>query len=141
MKNKTNSIVVKNIDIRIKTINGKDYVSLTDLAKQKNSKEPRFTVQNWIKAQPTLGFLEVWESFNNPDFNRVQMNTVKKESFENYFTMTPKRWIEEMNATGIISTAGRYSETYAHKDIAFEFGITCPVIPAKAGIHQKEIIQ
>ena len=100
---------------------GNDYLSLTDIAKYKNPDDPRFTIQNWLRNKDTLAFLGLWESINNPNFNRVQFDTVKNEAGTNRFTMTPKRWIEETNSIGLISKAGRYGGTYAHKDIAFEF--------------------
>ena len=68
-----------------------------------------------------MGFLGVWEHLHNPDFNRVQFEAVKNESGLNRFVMTPSKWIEQMNAIGIISKAGRYGGTYAHSDIAMAF--------------------
>lgn len=97
------------------------YISLTDLAKYKNPEDPRFAIQNWMRNRNTLEFLGTWEILYNPNFNRVQFDTVKTEAGLNRFVMTPSRWISEMNSIGIISKAGRYGGTYAHPDIAFEF--------------------
>lgn len=98
-----------------------DYISLTDIAKYKNPDEPRFAIQNWMRNRNTIEYLGAWETISNPDFNRVQFEAVKTEAGLNRFVMTPTKWIEKMNAIGIISKAGRYGGTYAHKDIAFEF--------------------
>ena len=74
-----------------------------------------------MPRESRLGFLGVWEHLHNPDFNRVQFEAVKNESGLNRFVMTPSKWIEQMNAIGIISKAGRYGGTYAHSDIAMAF--------------------
>ena len=70
----------------------------------------------------TIMYLGLWEQLNNPNFNRVEFDAFRSEAGHNYFTMTPKKWIEGVNAIGIISKAGKYhSGTYAHKDIALQF--------------------
>lgn len=110
------------IDIRVYTENYKDeFISLTDIAKYRNSDDPRFVIQNWMRNKDTIEFLGLWETLHNPNFNRVQFDTVKQEAGLNRFTMTPQRWISEFNAVGIVSKAGRYGGTYAVSDIAFEF--------------------
>ena len=98
-----------------------DYISLTDIAKYKDSENPRYIIQNWLRNKSTIEFLGVWEQMNNSNFNRVEFNTVKNEEGSNSFVLTPQKWIETTNAVGIKSTAGRYGGTYAHSDIAFEF--------------------
>ena len=97
-----------------------DYISLTDIAKYKDSENPRYIIQNWLRNKSTIEFLGVWEQMNNSNFNRVEFNTVKNEEGSNSFVLTPQKWIETTNAVGIKSTAGRYGGTYAHSDIAFE---------------------
>ena len=110
------------IDIRIYTTDFQnEYISLTDIAKYKNSEAPRFVIQNWMRNRDTIEFLGLWEILSNLDFNRVQFEAVKKDAGLNRFVMTPSRWCEEMNSIGIQSKAGRYGGTYAHSDIAFEF--------------------
>ena len=110
------------IDIRIYTTDFQnEYISLTDIAKYKNSEDPRFVIQNWMRNRDTIEFLGLWEILSNLDFNRVQFEAVKKDAGLNRFVMTPSRWCEEMNSIGIQSKAGRYGGTYAHSDIAFEF--------------------
>lgn len=110
------------IDIRLYTTDFQnEYISLTDIAKYKNSEDPRFVIQNWMRNRDTIEFLGLWEILSNPDFNRVQFEAVKNEAGLNRFVMTPSKWCEEMNSIGIQSKAGRYGGTYAHSDIAFEF--------------------
>lgn len=96
-----------------------DYISLTDIAKYKNSEDPRIVISNWMSSYSTIDFLAVWEEINNERFNRMEFHTVRSE--KGRLVMTPKRWIESTNAIGITSKAGRYGGTYAHTDIAFEF--------------------
>lgn len=103
-------------------INKNDYFSLTDIARYKNSEDPRFVIQNWMRRIDTIQYLGLWEQLNNLNFNRVEFDTFRSEAGHNYFTMTPKKWIDGVNAIGIVSKAGKYnSGTYAHKDIALQF--------------------
>lgn len=95
------------------------YISLTDIAKKKNPDEPRIVISNWLSSYSTIDFLAAWESMYNPNFNRLEFQTVRNEPGR--LVMTAKQWIERMNAIGITSHAGRYGGTYAHSDIAFEF--------------------
>ncbi|WP_296175301.1 KilA-N domain-containing protein [uncultured Streptococcus sp.] len=101
--------------------NNTDYISLTDIAKYLDPENPRFIIQNWMRNRNTIEFLGAWESINNPNFNRLEFDTVRNASGTNAFVLTPQRWIAETNARGITSKAGRYGGTYAHSDIAFEF--------------------
>lgn len=78
-------------------------------------------IRNWIRNRNTVEFIGIWEQLNNPDFNTVEFDGFRKKAGLNSFTLTPKQWIKKTNAIGIISKAGRYGGTYAHKDIAFEF--------------------
>lgn len=99
-----------------------EYISLTDIAKYRNEDDPRFVIQNWMRNRNTVEFLGVWETLHNPNFNRVQFEAVKSEAGLNRFVMTPTKWIEQMNAKGMTSKAGRYGGgTYAHSDIAMSF--------------------
>lgn len=119
---KNTSIYVKGVEINVSITNGNDYISLTDIAKSKNSDDPRFVIQNWMKTRYTIEFLGFWELLNNPNFNRVYFDTFKNEAGSNSFVLTPQKWIENTNAIGIKSKSGRYGGgTFAHKDIAFEF--------------------
>ena len=95
---------------------------MTDIAKYRNDNDPRFVIQNWMRNRNTVEFLAVWEELHNPDFNRVQFEAVRSETGLNRFVMTPTKWIEQTNAIGIVSKAGRYGGgTYAHSDIAMAF--------------------
>ena len=98
-----------------------DYISLTDIAKQKNPDAPADIIKNWLRSRSTIEFLGLWESLNNSDFNLVEFDQFKNESGSNSFVLSPKKWIDSTNAIGITSRAGRYGGTYAHRDIAFEF--------------------
>lgn len=109
------------IDIRLSSFTTADYISLTDIAKYKDPKNPRYMIQNWMRNRSTLDFLGLWEELNNPNFNRVEFDAFKFQSGENSFIMTPQKGISSTNAIGVISKSGRYGGTYAHSDIAFEF--------------------
>ena len=121
-KIKKEKISAKGFDIEVYIEDFKnDYISLTDIAKYKNTDDPRFVIQNWMRNRNTLEFIGLWEVLNNPNFNRVQFDTFRSEAGLNRFTMTPGKWIESTDAVGIVSKAGRYGGTYAHYDIAMEF--------------------
>ena len=103
-------------------INKYDYFSLTDIARYKNSEAPADVVKNWLRRKDTIEFIGLWERLNNPNFNVVEFDQFKNEAGHNYFTLSPKKWIESVNAIGLVSKAGKYSAgTYAHKDIALQF--------------------
>ena len=115
-------ISAKGFSIQVYTEDFKnDYISLTDIAKYKNTDDPRFVIQNWMRNRNTLEFIGLWEALNNPNFNRVQFDTFRNEAGLNRFTMTPQKWIDSTNAIEIISKSGRYGGTYAHYDLAMEF--------------------
>ena len=119
---KKEKIKAKGFEIQVYTKDFKnDYVSLTDIARYKNTEDPRFVIQNWMRNRNTLEFIGLWEILNNSNFNSVQFDTFRNEAGLNRFTMTPSKWIESTNAFGIISKSGRYGGTYAHYDIAMEF--------------------
>ena len=122
-QNKNNAIHAKGLSIGIYSSNHEgEFVSLTDIAKYRNSDDPRFIIQNWMKNRNTVEFLAAWESLHNPNFKRVQMHTFKNQVGLNRFVMTPEKWINGTNAVGIVSKRGRYaSGTFAHIDIAMSF--------------------
>ena len=116
------TIHAKGIEIGIYTNDFEnEYISLTDIAKYRNSDDPRFVIQNWMRNRNTVEFLGLWEELHNPNFNRVQFEAVRNDAGLNRFVMTPTKWIEQVNAVGIVSKAGRYGGTYAHSDIAMSF--------------------
>ena len=123
MKAVKETIHAQGIEIGIYTTDFEnEFISLTDIAKYRNEDDPRFVIQNWMRNRNTIEFLGVWESLHNPNFNRVQFDTVKNESGANRFVMTPTKWIEQTNAIGIVSKSGRYGGgTFAHSDIAMSF--------------------
>ena len=122
-KIKTDVLHVQGIDVGIYSEDFRnEYISLTDIARYRNTEDPRFAIQNWMRNRNTIEFLGLWESLHNPDFNRVQFDTFRVEAGLNRFVMTPSKWIEMTNAKGITVKAGRYNGgTFAHSDIAMEF--------------------
>jgi hypothetical protein len=112
------TIMVQDTKVSIKK---DDFISLTDIAKAKNPDEPKDVVKNWLRSKTTIEFLGLWEQINNENFKGVEFDTFKNEAGSNSFTLSPTKWIKETNAIGLISSAGRYGGTFAHKDIAFEF--------------------
>ena len=106
---------------QIISISKDDYISLTDIARSKNRDEPKDVVKNWLRNKNTIEFLGLWEQINNKNFKGVEFDTFKSEAGTNSFTLSPSKWSERTNAIGIVTKAGRYGGTYAHKDIAFEF--------------------
>ena len=115
-------LVVKGAEISVQWNSERDdFISLTDIAKLKDSDNPRYIIQNWLRNRNTIEFLGVWESLYNPSFNRVEFDAFRSQAGLNSFVMTPQKWVESTRAIGSISKAGRYGGTYAHKEIAFEF--------------------
>ena len=118
---KSKIINVNGVEITIIDNHQKDYISLTDIAKYRNKAEAFSIINNWMRNRSTIEFLGLWEKLFNPDFKPLEFERFKNESGSNYFVLSPQRWIEVTNATGIISKSGRYGGTFAHHDIAFEF--------------------
>ena len=121
MRKKNNVIEVLDTRVKINSIEEKDYISITDIARFKDSARTDYIIQNWLRNRDTIEFLGIWEHLNNPDFNPIEFDGIRKQAGLNSFVLTAKRWIKSTNAIGIISRAGRYGGAYAHKDIAFEF--------------------
>ena len=101
-------------------IDDEDYISITDMLK---SKDGDFFVSDWLRNRNTIEFLGIWEEIHNPNFNYGEFAIIKSQAGLNSYKISVKEWTEKTNAIGIISKAGRYGGTYAHKDIAFEFGM------------------
>ena len=120
-KNKKTTIEVKGATITVFAQNENDYICITDIARYKNAERTDDLVRNWLRNRNTIEFLGIWEQLNNPDFKPVEFDGIRMQAGLNSFTLTPKQWIEKTGAIGIISKAGRYGGSYAHKDIAFEF--------------------
>ena len=123
MSRKTSSILVQNVPVTVMSIDQRDYISLTDMAKARtDAGRAADVIKNWLRARSTLEFLGTWEIMYNPDFKVVEFDHFKSEAGLHTFTLSAKEWIESTHAIGMYVQAGRYGGTYAHKDIAFEFG-------------------
>ena len=109
---KKNEIIVKDVAIKTMSKDGIDYISITDIARQKNASDPNGVIANWMRNRNTIEFLGIWETLHNPSFNPIEFEGFRKEAGLNAFTLSPTRWIEATNAVGIVSQAGRYGGTY-----------------------------
>lgn len=118
---KTTNITVKEVSVRTLKVNGADYISITDIAKQKNPIEPKDVVKNWMRLKNTLEYLGLWERLNNPAFKGVDFDPLLRDAGSNAFTMSPSRWVELTGAIGVITKNGAGGGTYAQRDIAFKF--------------------
>ncbi len=117
---KSRTINVKGSEVTIATRFGQDYISLTDMLK---AKDGDFFISDWLRNRNTVEFLGIWESVYNPDFNYGEFAIIKSQAGLNSYKISVKEWVAKTNAIGLQATAGRYGGTYAHKDIAFEFGM------------------
>ena len=123
MTKKSSKIIVQDVPITIMNTDQSDYISLTDMAKARtDASRAADVIKNWLRSRSTLEFLGTWELMYNPDFKVVEFDHFKSEAGLHTFTLSAKEWIEKTNAIGIYVQSGRYGGTYAHKDIAFEFG-------------------
>lgn len=113
-------IEVENKLISIVKHDEQDYICLTDMVRDEDGTDH---IRNWMRNRNTVEFIGLWETINNPNFKGVEFDTFRKQAGLNSFNLTPKKWIEATNAIGLISKSGRYGGTYAHKDLAFEFGL------------------
>jgi len=105
--------------VSVQNVEGQDYLSLTDMIR---SKDGDFFVKDWLRNRNTLEFLGIWEQINNPHFNWDEFARIKEQSGLNGFKISVKEWVDKTKAKGLTAEAGRYGGTYAHRDIAFEFG-------------------
>jgi len=101
--------------------NNSDYVSLTDIAKYREEKEPYLLINAWLKNSNTLLFISEWEQLHNEKFNPIQMDRFRLSAQDNGYMITAKRLIESVEPIGIISKSGRYGGTFAHSDYAINF--------------------
>jgi hypothetical protein len=117
------AIEVQQISVSVTNFQGQDYICLTDMAKAKTDESRAADViKNWIRTRYTLEFLGSWEKIYNPNFKVVEFDHFKTQAGLPSCVLSPMNWVEKTNAIGIFSRAGRYGGTYAHRDIAFEFG-------------------
>ena len=116
-------INVQDKEITIISVEERDYISLTDMANAKESESRAADIiKNWLRSRYTLEFLGTWEQINNSDFKVVEFDHFKSQAGLPSFVLSVSEWVEKTNAVGVIVKKGRYGGTYAHKDIAFEFG-------------------
>lgn len=114
-------IHVSGVDITIVSLNDQDYISLTDMVRGEDGSDH---IRNWMRNRNTIEYLGLWETINNPDnFKGVEFDRLRKEAGLNSFNMTPKKWMELTGGVGIQSKSGKNGGTYAHRDIAFHFGM------------------
>lgn len=118
---KTTNIIVKEVSVSTLKVSGTDYISITDIARQKNPIEPKDVVKNWMRLKNTLEYLGLWEQLNNPAFKGVEFDPLLRDAGNNAFTMSPSRWVELTGAIGLITKNGAGGGTYAQRDIAFKF--------------------
>ena len=120
---KTSLITVQNTPVAVMKIEQEDFICLTDMAKARtDATRAADVIKNWLRARSTLEFLGTWEVLYNPDFKVVEFDHFKSEAGLHTFTLSVSEWIEKTHAIGLYVKSGRYGGTYAHKDIAFEFG-------------------
>lgn len=119
-KDKKAIIEVQGAAITILSRDNVDYLSLTDMLR---AKDGDFFISDWLRNRNTVEFLGIWERLYNPDFNSGEFATIKSQAGLNSYKLSVKDWVEKTNAIGLRATAGRYGGTYAHPDIAFEFGM------------------
>jgi hypothetical protein len=117
---KNKAIDAQGIAITVYSQDDMDFISLTDMLK---AKDGDFFISDWLRNRNTVEFLGIWETVHNPDFNYGEFATIKSQAGLNSYKISVKDWVAKTNAIGLIVKAGRYGGTYAHKDIAFEFGM------------------
>jgi hypothetical protein len=120
---KRKTIQVQDISISITLENGSDFICLTDMANAREGESRAADIiKNWLRNRYTLEFIGTWEQINNPDFKVVEFDHFKMQSGLPSFVLSVSEWIEKTNAIGITVKKGKYGGTFAHRDIAFEFG-------------------
>ncbi len=119
-KQKKSIIEVRGVAVTVLHDKEDDYISLTDMLK---AKDGDFFISDWPRNRNTVEFLGIWESVHNPDFNYGEFATIRSQAGLNSYKLSVKEWVEKTGAVGLRASTGRYGGTYAHKDIAFEFGM------------------
>ncbi|MBW2975236.1 KilA-N domain-containing protein [Candidatus Woesearchaeota archaeon] len=113
-------INVKGTEITVINVENEDYISITDMLK---AKDGDFFISDWLRNRNTVEFLGIWEHLNSPNFNYGEYAIIRSKAGLHNYKISVKEWVGKTNAIGLRATAGRYGGTYAHKDIAFEFGM------------------
>ena len=120
-KKTSNSLIqVQGVPVKVHSHKGEDYICLTDMIQ---AKDGDFFISDWLRNRNTIEFLGIWESVYNPDFNYGEFAIIKSQAGLNSYKLSVKEWTQQTNAIGLNAKAGRHGGTYAHKDIAFEFGM------------------
>ena len=120
MAGKNQSVIVQGIEIHIANYDNEDYISLTDMVSGFDGGST--LIDAWLRSKNTIEFLGVWERLNNQSFNSVEFDGIRMEAGTNRFRMSAKQWVIKTGGIGLIAKTGRYGGTFAHRDIAFEFG-------------------
>jgi hypothetical protein len=107
-------------EITVTVFDDNDYICITDMLK---AKDGDFFISDWLRNRNTVEFLGIWEKIYNPSFNYGEYAIIKSKAGLNSYKISVKEWVQKTNAIGLKATTGRYGGTYAHKDIAFEFGM------------------
>jgi len=119
-KSVSSKMTIQGVDVGVKKFNNDDYISLTDMLR---AKDGEYFVHDWLKNRNTLEYIGIWEKINNPNFNYVEFDTIKSKAGLNRFRTSAQELVEKANIISLIATTGRYGGTYAHKDLAMEFGM------------------
>jgi hypothetical protein len=120
MSKKAAIIEVQGTEVTVLSEQEGDFISLTDMLK---AKDGDFFISDWLRNRNTVEFLGIWESVHNPRFNYGGFAIIRSKAGLNSYKLSVKEWVEQTNAIGLRAQAGRYGGTYAHRDIAFEFGM------------------
>lgn len=120
MAAKNKKITVQETEITVLTVENEDYISLTDMLR---AKDGDFFISDWLRNRNTVEYLGIWERIHNPNFNYGEFAAIRNQAGLNNYKISVKEWAEKTKAIGLTAKAGRYGGTYAHKDIAFEFGM------------------
>lgn len=114
-------VTVSGLNIGYRDINQEMFISLTDIARRKNSITPADVVKNWFRTYSAIEYMGLWEKFYNPDVKLVEIDQLLNECGQNAFTLSPQQWVDKVGAIGVVSKSGKGGGTYAHQDIAFKF--------------------
>ncbi|MBR5764793.1 MAG: KilA-N domain-containing protein [Bacteroidaceae bacterium] len=119
---KTNYLNVQGFQIALIQRNQDDFISLTDMARYKDN-DPYLVIAHWMRIKNTIEYLGAWEILHNESFKPTEFGRLLNEAGSNRFMLTPQKWVESTNAIGVFSKSGKNGGTYAHKDIAYNFGM------------------
>ena len=113
-------IKVENTEISVVNVQNEDYISLTDMA---HSQMQEHIIFRWMSLKSTIEYLGEWEKLYNPNFNCTEFDTIRNVAGSHNVVLSVKAGRQRPGAIGIMAKAGRYGGTYAHRDIAYHFGM------------------